>query len=137
MRLVLAFLTGFLFAGTAAAQTPQDRTAIQAVITSQLEAFQHDDATGAFAQASPMIQEMFGTAANFIAMVQHGYPPVYHPRQSSFGGLSQDDGRIIQRVELVGPDGRNYLALYAMEQQPDGNWKINGCQLTESESVGA
>lgn len=136
MRIVLALVIG-LIAGAAHAQTPGDRSAIQSVITGQLDAFQHDDAVGAFAQASPMIQEMFGTPGNFLSMVQRGYPPVYRARQSVFAGLDQNDGRIIQRVELVGPDGRDYLALYTMEQQPDGSWKINGCQLTESEKVGA
>ncbi len=136
MRIVLALVIG-LIAGAAQAQTPGDRAAIQSVITGQLDAFQHDDAAGAFAQASPMIQEMFGTPGNFLTMVQSGYPPVYRSKQSVFAGLDQEDGRIVQRVELVGPDGRDYLALYTMEQQPDGSWKINGCQLTASEKVGA
>jgi hypothetical protein len=38
----------------------------------------------------------------------------------------------VQSVELVGPDGGHYIALYRMEKQPDGSWKINGCELTES-----
>lgn len=136
MRSVLALVIG-LIAGAAQAQTPSDRAAIQTVIAQQLEAFQHDDAKAAFEKASPMIQGVFGTPGNFIAMVRQGYPPVYRPRQTSFASLEQDDGRIIQKVELVGPDGHDYLALYIMEQQPDGSWKINGCELTESEKVGA
>ncbi len=136
MRIVLALVIG-LIAGAARAQTPADRAAIQSVITSQLDAFQNDDAGAAFEKASPMIQEMFGTAGNFLSMVQRGYPPVYRAQHSVFAGLADENGRIIQRVELVGPDGRAYLALYIMELQPDGSWKINGCQLTESEKVGA
>jgi hypothetical protein len=136
MRIVLALVIG-LIAGVAQAQSPTERAAIQSVITLQLEAFQHDDAPAAFAQASPMIQGMFGTPGNFITMVQNGYPPVYRPRQSAFGPLVSEDGQVIQKVELVGPDGRAYLALYTMERQADGSWKINGCTLTESESVGA
>jgi hypothetical protein len=136
MRIVLALVIG-LIAGAAHAQTPADRAAIQSVITSQLDAFHHDDAVAAFEKASPMIQEMFGTPGNFLSMVQRGYPPVYRAQQSVFAGLDEQNGRIIQKVELVGPDGRDYLALYIMERQPDGSWKINGCQLTESEKVGA
>ena len=136
MRIVLALVMG-LMVGAANAQTPADRAAIQSVITGRLDAFQHDDAGAAFEKASPMIQEMFGTAGNFLSMVQRGYPPVYRARESVFAGLGQEEGRIIQRVELVGPDGRDYLALYTMERQPNGAWKINGCQLTESEKVGA
>lgn len=136
MRIVLALVLG-LAAGAANAQTPDDRVAIQSVITGQLDAFQHDDAGAAFEKASPMIQHMFGTASNFLSMVQQSYPPVYRARQPAFAGLGLTDGRIVQKVELVGPDGRDYLALYIMERQPDGTWKINGCELTDSEKVGA
>jgi hypothetical protein len=45
------------------------------------------------------------------------------------------DGRIVQRVELVGPDGARELALYTMEREPDGSWRIDGCQLTASDDV--
>ena len=136
MRFVLALLFG-LIAGHAQAETPEDRSAIQSVITQQLEAFKNNDAEAAYALAAPMIQQMFGNATNFLGMVAHGYPPVYRPRQTSFGTLGLEDDRLIQRVEIVGPDGRNWLALYTMEKQSDGSWKINGCQLTESQSVGA
>lgn len=136
MRIVLGLIIG-LISGSAYAQSPDDRTAIQSTISHQIEAIQHDDAKAAFALAAPMIQQMFGTPENFIAMVRHGYPPVYRPQQTSFGALVADEGRLVQKVELVGPDGRNYLALYAMEKQSDGAWKINGCELTASESVGA
>ncbi len=136
MRIVLALMF-LLMASAAQAQSPGDRAAIETVITRQLDAFRQDDAQAAFAQASPMIQHMFGTPENFIAMVAHGYPPVYRPRQTTFGPLELQADQFIQKVEIVGPDGASYLALYAMERQPDGSWKIGGCQLTESESLGA
>ena len=139
MRIVLALVIGLIAgAAQAQAQTPAERAVIQSVITQQLDAFKKKDADAAFAQASPMIQGMFGTPGNFISMVERGYPPVFQPSQTSFGALvTEDDGRIVQNVELVGPDGKSYLALYTMEKQPDGSWKINGCQLTESQAVGA
>lgn len=136
MRIVLALIIGLL-AGSAQAQTADDQAAIQTAITRQLEAFRHNDAEAAFAQASPMIQQMFGNPTNFLGMVAHGYPPVYRARQTSFGSLTTEADRIIQKVEIIGPDGGSWLALYTMEKQPDGSWKINGCELTESESVGA
>jgi hypothetical protein len=109
---------------------PADRTAIADVISRQIDAFRHDDAPAAFAFASPMIQGMFGDPAHFLAMVQRGYPPVYRPRSVHIGALVMHDGRIVQRVELVGPDGARELALYTMEREPDGSWRIDGCQLT-------
>jgi hypothetical protein len=136
MRYVLALLLLFT-AGAARAQSPDDAAAIQSVINQQIEAFRHDDAPGAFGFAAPVIQEMYGSSGRFMAMVSHAYPPVYRPREVEFTDLVTIGGQLVQKVELVGPDGRRYLALYAMEKQPDGSWKISGCQLTESESVGA
>ena len=50
-----------------------------------------------------------------------------------FGAIATVNGDIVQRVELIGPDGKPALALYVMQRQPDGSWKINGCFLTASE----
>ena len=57
-----------------------DQAAIQAVISSQIDAFRHDNAGVAFGYATPELQTMFGSAARFMDMVQHGYAPVYRPR---------------------------------------------------------
>ena len=141
MRLVAACvalaLGGAARAQDAAAVPEADRDAIRSVIEQQLQAFRGDDAAGAFAAASPEIQAMFGDPAHFLAMVRQGYPPVYRPRSHAFGVLDTEDGRIVQRVELVGPDGQPALALYFMEQETDGTWRIDGCVLTQSDSVGA
>ncbi|EWY36476.1 hypothetical protein N825_26535 [Skermanella stibiiresistens SB22] len=103
-----------------------------AVIQGQLDAFQRDDADAAFGYASPMIQGMFGSPATFIGMVRQGYPPVYRPRGVDFLDLAVVDGRLTQRVLLVGPDGAAVVALYFMERQPDGAWRIDGCVLLEA-----
>jgi hypothetical protein len=31
----------------------------------------------------------------------------------------------------VGPDGQAVIALYVMERQPDGSWRINGVYLLQ------
>jgi len=109
-----------------------DRGAIRAVVEDQLAAFQRDDGTAAFALASPHIREQFGSVENFMEMVRTGYQPVYRPREVAFGDVTITDGRIVQRVLLVGPDGIPVTALYTMERQPDGSWRIAGCTLTIS-----
>ncbi len=135
------FLLAACLAGAARAQdtvAPADRAAIQHVITAQIEAFRHDDGTAAFGFAAPRIRAMFGDAPHFLAMVRDAYPPVYRPRSVSFGTLTRQDGSLVQKVELVGPDGQGalaqgVLALYVMEHEPDGNWRIAGCSLVKSE----
>lgn len=106
-----------------------DGAAIVGVIRKQLDAFQGDRAAEAFGYASPGIQQMFGTPDNFMAMVRQGYPPVYRPRSVDFGELITTEGRIVQKVLFIGPDGVPVIAEYFMERQPDGSWRIDGCRL--------
>lgn len=120
------------------ALSAQDRDTIQHVIQNQMEAFRHDDGPAAFAFASPGIQAQFGGDPDtFMAMVRRGYQPVYRPRSSAFGPVTTDGGQVVQRVEVVGPDGASRGALYFMEHESDGSWRISGCVLTDSPSVGA
>ena len=128
-RLALLLLLPLAWPGMARAQAPADAAAIRAVVSGQIEALRHDDAAGAFSRASPGIQAMFGTPGHFLAMVRQGYAPVYRPRSVRFGALSEEDGALTQRVELVGADGDTATALYSMEHEADGSWRIAGCTL--------
>ncbi len=129
--LVTAMLLGSpAFADDAAPVSPADHQAIERVITSQLDAFSRDAADTAFGFASPNIQSMFGDAPHFMAMVQQAYPPVYRPRSFTFQQLVTVDDRVVQHVMIIGPDGAPALALYTMEREPDGTWRIDGCTLT-------
>jgi len=131
-RLSILFIV-FLIALPLSAQqrdlTDADRAAIRTVIERQLEALRQDDAVGAFALASPEIQAKFETPERFMTMVQTWYQPVYRPRQVVFRDLNPLAGQPTQAVLLVGPDGVPVMALYPMQQQPDGVWKIAGCYL--------
>ena len=135
-RMLGLLLLAACLAGAARAQdtvASVDRTAIRHVITAQIEAFRQDDGDAAFGFAAPHIKAMFGDAAHFLAMVRQAYPPVYRPRSFSFGTVTPQDGLLVQKVELVGADGQGALALYSMEHEPDGNWRIAGCVLVKSE----
>ena len=132
MRVIARFLVlaVALFAFPAAADpTPEQRSAIVCVIQQQLDAFQKDDGVRAFSYASPHIQAMFRNPETFMEMVSSGYKPVYRPQSVTFVDLMEREGRLIQNVTVVGPDGDAVLALYPMMQMPDGSWRIDGCTL--------
>ena len=114
----------------------EDMAAIQRTITSQLQAFQNDDAAGAFGYAAPSTQGIFGTPDNFMDMVRRGYPPVYRPHSVEFSSMGPVDGQIVQNVELTGPDGLPYTARYTMEHEADGSWRIIACELLQSRRLG-
>ena len=108
--------------------------AIRAVITAQLDAFRHDDAGAAYRIASPRIETKFGSAANFLAMVRTTYPAVYRAHDVTFGPIVRQDGALVQQVGLVGPDGTRAVALYSMEREANGAWRIAGCVLAADPS---
>ncbi len=109
---------------------------IRRVIERQIDAFKRDDAAGAYALASPTIRKIFPTAEIFMRMVRQGYQPVYRPRSFSFDELTRIDGKLVQVVRVVGPDGVPVTALYIMERQPDESWRIGGCFLTRAPGKG-
>lgn len=129
--LIALILAGFAFATTARAETigDADRAAIQSLISGQIEAFRADNGAAAYAYASPTIQEYFPSADAFMAMVKQGYMPVYRPNSVAFGPLVDSPIGPLQKVFVTGPDGKNYIAAYSLQKQPDGSWKINGCSL--------
>lgn len=112
---------------TAAAEEPQD--AIRQVIESQLAAFQRDDGAEAFSFAAPGIQRRFRDPDTFMQMVRSGYAPVYRPREVEFRNLRSRGETLQQEVLFVGPEGEPVLALYTMQQQADGSWRIAGVIL--------
>ncbi len=71
-----------------------------------------------------------------MQMARQGYQPAYRPRSYAFGELTRIDDKLVQPVEIVGPDGVPVTALYIMERQPDGSWKIGGCVLTRAPGQG-
>ncbi|MCB1883592.1 MAG: DUF4864 domain-containing protein [Geminicoccaceae bacterium] len=133
-RLAFTVLALIVFSSVHPARAA-DAPAIRAVIEAQLKAFRSDDGAAAFAKASPGIQAMFGTPENFMAMVRQGYPQVYRPRAVEFADIVTERGRPVQRVRIVGPDGKVVMAHYPMQRQPDGSWRIDGCYLEELPEV--
>ena len=115
-----------------------DRSAIQEIIAGQLTAFGADDGGKAYGYASPTIQLIFPNSEAFMAMVRQGYPQVYRPQRYGFGRIEEGaTGMPAQHVIIVGPDGKTYEAVYTMQRQPDGSWKINGCTMALLSGVNA
>ena len=129
----LLFAIGLALPAAAETFSDSDRAAIQGLINGQIDAFQHDDGAAAYSYASPTIQSLFQTPEQFMAMVKSGYPPVYRPQSVTMGPLVDTEIGPMQKVFITGPDGLDYLAVYSMQRQPDGSWKINGCTIVRDD----
>ncbi len=134
--LLKIWVCGGLLAGLAlaAGEEPgsRDWAEIRSVVQSQLDAFAHDDEAAAFSHASPAIRDQFKTPANFMNMVRSAYQAIYRPRAVKFLEPAVIEGEVIQAVQVVALDGTVRVALYSMQRQPDGRWKINGCLIAPS-----
>ncbi len=109
-----------------------DVATAQSIIRSQVDAFARDDASAAYSYAAPEIRQRFPEAAIFLRMVQNNYTPVYRHKSFEFGEARNLDGKIAQAVRIVDSDGVPWDALYTLEQQADGSFKIIGCMLIKT-----
>jgi hypothetical protein len=113
----------------------KDWQAIRHVVERQLKALKSGDASHALDYASPGIRAQFGTPENFLRMVRMSYAPLLEARHTQFlqGGVI--DGTPFQPLRLVLRDNTVLVALYQMERQADGKWRIAGCALAPSTVV--
>jgi hypothetical protein len=124
-----------LVASCASVAEQSDNTGLQfqRIINSQIEAFARDDGEAAFAYAAPPFQEQIGSPGAFMAMVRAEFRPVYRPRSVEFDEPIEIDGNYAQPVHILGPNGRLVLAMYHMQKQSDGSWRIAGVELRPSQ----
>jgi hypothetical protein len=131
MRAIILLLM-VLFGLAAPVRAADDVAAAQNIIRSQEQAFRRDDAAAAWSFASPALQEMFQRPEIFMMMVQQGYAPVYRHKSFEFGESKAASGQIAQRVHIVDENGEAWEALYTLEQQSDGGYRITGCSLLKA-----
>jgi hypothetical protein len=137
LRSVWCVVALFALASGAVAQATEvdeaDAHSIRSVIEAQIAAFLADDAPRAFSYAAPEIRAQMGSPERFVAMVRTSYPVVYRPASVSFLPTAMVDGMVFQPVQMIDVNGSVWLALYALQRQPDKNWRISGCVVRQGE----
>ena len=130
--LLVALSLAVNLALSAAPAFADDIATAQGIIRAQEQAFARDDATAAYSYAAPAIREIFPAPDIFMSMVQKGYAPVYRHRSFDFGDSKSDGNWIAQHVRIIDANGEAWVALYTLEQQADGSYKITGCSLLKA-----
>ena len=115
-----------------AALSPAEWDAIRKTIGEQLAALRAGDAARAYTFASPGIRERFQDAPTFMRMVQDSYAPLLDARYTEFLEGAVIDGRTIQPLRLVLANDTVLVALYEMQRDETGRWRIAGCALAPS-----
>ena len=72
---------------------------------------------------------MFPSIDRFIGMVRSGYEVIYSAQSHTFGRNIDVNGRIHQEVIITGPNGKQWQAVYTLQRQSEGSWKIVGVKL--------
>ncbi|QAU48928.1 DUF4864 domain-containing protein [Bradyrhizobium guangzhouense] len=129
---IAALVVALAFAFSPVGARADDVSAAQDVIRAQEQALMHDDAAAAYSYAAPAIKQIFPAPDIFMSMVQNGYAPVYRHKSFEFGDSKTEGGSVAQRVHIIDANGEAWEALYTLEQQADGSYKITGCSLLKA-----
>ena len=138
IRVALATAIAALIAASPAIADPKakvavvaatDDVAIKGVVARQMAAFRRGDANAMFAAATPKVRRVFRTPETFVAAMKKGCGPVYHASRVAFRDLVRIDGMLVQPVHVVAVNEIPVTALYIVERQPGGEWRIDGCVL--------
>ncbi|CAG0964986.1 hypothetical protein BURK1_00916 [Burkholderiales bacterium] len=129
-----AFAAALAFAQAPPAGTlpAEEWRAIRSIVLAQREALVAGDAARAFSHASDGIRVQFGDAETFMDMVDRSYRALVEARSADALEGAVIDGLVIQPLRLVMPDDTVLVALYTMERQRGGAWKIAGCVIAPS-----
>jgi len=78
------------------------------------------------------LRRQYGSAEAFMRMVRSGYQALVDARYVELLEGAVIEGSTVQPLRLVMPDGAVLVALYTMERQRDGSWRIAGCVIAPS-----
>lgn len=129
IRFALLILLSTAIITPASAEDSNDSLAIRDVIDRQIAAFKVGDSDLAYSFTSPGIQQIFPTPGIFMQMVEQGYEPVYRPRSYAFMDHQMRGDEAVQLVDVVGPHGAAWVAVYSLRRADNGGWVITGCEL--------
>lgn len=105
---------------------------VTSVVRSQIDAFSEDDAEKAFSLATEATQLLAGTPNAFLQVVKRQFAPIYRHRDAVFSDPEIIGSHALQIVQLTDHDNFIWIAIYQVERETDGAWKVDGCQLFET-----
>jgi hypothetical protein len=109
--------------------------AVTLAVQSQLHAFSEDDAETAYNLATESTKNLAGTPNDFLKVIKQRFTPIYRHRHALFSEPEIIEGHALQVVQLIDHDNLVWIAIYEVEREADGKWKIDGCQLFETNNM--
>lgn len=115
--------------------TDGDVLQIRRLVRDQLAAFRAGDSGVAFDMCTDTIRETFGSAVELMSTISSNYPALVAPRQVHFGEFVITPDGLAVLLFLVGTDLVTREALYLVQQDERGCWRVNGCMMTDEEQA--
>lgn len=110
------------------------KDALRTVITSQLDAFRHDDYAAAYRVSHAEFQDHM-TVQTFERMVRLGYPAIAHSTSARFG-LAMDNGDdAVINVRIYSANAEPIDYRYILRRDGE-SWRITGVTLLKDETTG-
>jgi hypothetical protein len=111
--------------------TDRDVLAIRRLVRDQLAAFRAGDSPRAFEMCTEAIRSTFAEAGELMSTIESNYPALVAPRQLHFGDFLITPDGLAVLLFLVGEDLITREALYLVQRDEVGSWRVNGCMMTE------
>ena len=102
---------------------------IRDAIRGQIMALAARDAKQAWSYLAPSTQTYFNDPTVFLTTLATQMKPLTSPQEFAFSGIEREATDAVQDVILSDVDGREWLARFTMERQPDGRWGIKTCKV--------
>lgn len=104
-------------------------TGIREAIRGQLLALAARDAERAWSYLAPATKDYFADPAGFLRALTANMQPLAAPDRFAFSDMDREATDAIQDVVLADLQGREWLARFTLERQPDGSWGIKTCKV--------
>jgi hypothetical protein len=112
-----------------------DAKAIQVAVRSQIEALSVNDAVGAFQLATLDRQSRIGSPDKFLSLIKKHYQPLHQHLLVLYSRPAVVKGETFQAVRVTDKSSHVWLAVFQMQAEQGGRWKIDACYLLETKKV--
>lgn len=102
---------------------------IRDAIRGQILALAERDADKAWSYLTPGTKDYFTDPATFLRTLTLHMKPLSAPDSFAFSDMDREATDAIQDVVLADLEGREWLARFTMERQPDGSWGVKTCKV--------
>lgn len=102
---------------------------IRSSIRGHMQALSQRDAAGVYDSLTPAIKDYYKNSKAFLAYLTTQLKPLANAKNFAFTSIEREATDAIQEVVLTGAKGREWIARFKLQRQPDGRWAIMQCLI--------